>query len=285
MRLLAFHFLLAWFVIAAGCVKAEFVPTTDGATGPDDAGDIGSADSDARATSDTAGPEARPICSAPTVFGCGTLALAPCDPVCQTGDCDWCTQKCSYAYATDNRGPVPMCAATGTAKAPASCTVSFEGTARQSDDCAPGSICLAGTIGETRRYCFVLCRSAIDCPGGVACGERPLSLAGGVVDVCDPPYDPCGPDGTCCDPLADTGCGADRHCLLVTPDQGSGHSRTVCEYAYGDGRNGSSCTSARDCQTRNACVNGSCQAICDASHPCPGAGTCVPLGDEYGYCL
>jgi len=284
MRSPILHLLLALLASAAGCAKAEFVPVSDATASDGDARDARQA-SDTGDTSDTRpGPEAGPTCSAPSVLGCAPATADPCDPVCQTGGCDWCNQKCSYAYATDNRGPVPVCASAGAKTVPESCTVSFEGTPQQSDDCATGRICLPAMIGDTQRYCFFLCSSPVNCPYGVDCGPRPLSPAGGVVRVCDPPYDQCGPDGTCCDPMADTGCDANRHCLLVAPDLGSGHSRTVCEYAYGDGRNGSPCTSARDCQTRHTCVNGSCLPVCDDGHPCAGSGACAPLGAEYGYC-
>jgi hypothetical protein len=283
MKSLTPHLPLTLVLLAAGCAQAEFVPVNDGAVGPADAKDIGTA-SDASDTGDSSpGPEAPPICSAPSASGCTPAVTDPCDPVCQVGSCDWCTQKCSYAYAEDNTRPEPACASKGEKPAFATCTPSLPGTPQQFDDCSVGSICLPAFLGDSQRYCFSLCRSPVDCPGGVECGPRPLSPAGGMVDVCDPSYDTCGVDAPCCDPLADTGCGADRYCLLVSPDP-SGHSRTVCEYAYGDGRNGSACTSARDCLTGNVCVNGACMLACDSTRPCVGGTTCVSLGAEYGYC-
>ena len=265
-------------VLTAGCSKANFVPITDGADG---AGDAVVAEDAADAADSGFGPEAAIICPAPSVSGCAPNSVGRCDPVCQTGACDWCTEKCTYAYG--GGGPVPTCASKGAGTVSGACKVVSAGSSQQVDDCAPGNICLAPMIGDNLTYCFILCRSASDCPY-VQCGQRKLSAAGGFVDVCDPPYDQCGKDGNCCNPLTDSGCDANRFCLLVSPDGGSGHSRTVCEYAYGDGRNGSPCNSARDCQTRNTCVNNACMQVCDTANSCPAGGTCNSLGSEYGYC-
>jgi len=283
MRSPKLHLLLTFGVLAAGCTKAEFSAVGDSAVAPDDAGDVAAAGdtSDAGSPGDPR-PEASPICPAPDASGCGTAALSPCDPVCQTGDCDWCTQKCAYAYATDNSGPVPVCASAGDQPLYSTCTQSFPGSPQQSDECAAGGICLPAFLGDTQGICFSLCRSRIDCLGGTDCGPRPLSPAGGAVSVCDPPYDRCGVDGNCCDPLAATGCDANRYCFLVSPDP-SGDSRTVCEYTYGNGRSGFACVSARDCWPGYACVTGACLEVCDSAHLCPDGG-CVLLGAEYGYC-
>jgi hypothetical protein len=179
---------------------------------------------------------------------------------------------------------VPACRPAGAVGVLQTCTVSSAGTLVQADDCAPGSVCLPPILGDNPTFCFSLCRSPADCAYGVACAARRLSAAGGSVDVCDPPYDQCGPDGTCCDPLTGGGCGNGRVCLLVSPDLGTGHSRTVCEFAYGDGRSGAACAGARDCQIRNACVGGQCYGVCGDGAPCPSGQTCLPLGGEFGYC-
>jgi hypothetical protein len=268
-------FLATLAVLGAGCARASFDPVADAAGAPRDAAAVGD-DSPALETSLT--------CPAPSVASCVGGAADPCDPVCQTGACAWCAQKCSYSYAPGAVGTQPACASKGARTLAESCTVVSSGSPEQADDCAPGSICLAPTIGDSFAYCFSLCRSDVDCPYGVACGQRKLSAAGGLIFVCDPAYDQCGTDGKCCDPLADSGCDANRYCLLVSADLGSGHSRTVCEYSYGNGLNGAPCSSARDCLTRNTCVNNTCMPVCNPVKPCPAPATCHPLGAEYGYC-
>jgi hypothetical protein len=274
-------------MVCAACTRANFVPVGDGAADADmtDGGTDIEVTSRATEVNDTEVPDAgvdTRACPAPSVPSCVPSTTGICDPVCQTGACDWCAQKCSYVVGS--AGGVPACAGTGAGLVFQPCAVRSSGTPQQSDDCAPGGICLAPVIGDSPAYCFSLCRTSADCLGGVACGQRRLSAASGLVAVCDPAYDQCGPDGTCCDPVANLGCPANRVCLLVTPDLGSGHSRTVCEFAYGDGRDGSPCSSARDCQIRNTCVDGSCRVLCSATTTCPAGGACTPQGSEYGYC-
>lgn len=265
----------ALLVLIAACTRAQFEPKADGAS--PDVAEVG-AD-----TREVAAPPDAAVCPAPAVPGCAPVATGPCDPVCQTGVCDWCTQKCSYVYAPSSAGEAIACAPKGTGVFPQSCVLLAAGSPEQSDDCAPGSICLAPTIGAPPTYCFTLCRTSVDCPN-VECGTRKLSAVGGEVAVCDPPYDQCGPDGTCCDPLSNSGCGSNRFCLLVSPDLGTGRSRTVCEFAYGDGRDGAFCITARDCLLRNTCVDNRCRQVCSDAAPCPNGGECVARGSEFGYC-
>jgi len=269
--------LTALLLFGGACSEAQFAPVRDGAVDPPAAPDTRDAGLEAR-------PEADASCPASPVQGCEPMAAGLCDPVCQTGTCDWCSEKCSYAYGQSGTGPEPACVPAGTGTFPESCTVFAAGSREQSDDCAPGSICLTPLIGDDLSYCFSLCRVQADCPYGVACAARPLSAAGGEVLVCDPPYQQCGPDGTCCDPLGNQGCDPERICLLVSRDPGTQHSRTVCEFAYGDGRDGELCTTARDCQMRHTCVDGFCRQVCASTSPCPNGGTCVALGIEFGYC-
>ena len=274
-------------VLGAACSRAEFVAVADGAAGTgdvDEASVIYDTSDAGNARGLDTGDEAGITCTAPSVPSCPPSDAGICDPVCQTGGCNWCAQKCSYVLSPAGDGVEPTCTSMGKGVFPQICTVRAAGASQQSDDCAPGSICLAPTIGDSLTYCFDLCRSQADCPYGVGCGQRKLSAAGGLVSVCDPPYDQCGVDGTCCDPLANSGCATNRTCLLVSPDLGSGHSRTVCEFAYGDGRNGSPCVSARDCQIRNTCVNNTCQQVCNDATACPAGELCFPLGSEFGYC-
>jgi hypothetical protein len=264
-----------------GCAKATFValPDADGTTDT-----LESPPPPPDAAGGAPGPEVEPTCPAPTISFCSTESTNPCDPVCQVGNCNWCKEKCTYTYAADGSGPKPACAPTGDTSVPIGCQVTGSGSAQQADNCAPGGICLPGVLGDGFHFCFTLCRTSVDCLGSVACAPRPLSPAGGTVKVCDPPYDQCGVDGHCCDPFDETSCGANRYCFLVAYDAGSGNSRTTCEFSYGDGRNGSPCSTARDCQPRNVCVEGACLAVCDTSHSCSPGTTCYLYGSEYGYC-
>jgi len=265
--------LVALLVLTGACAQATFVPVTN------DAGDPGKTES---AGDSGPPPEVSMACTAPRLDCSGNGPTGTCDPVCQTGNCDWCNQKCTWALAGGSAQPT--CASEGQKTLFQACTVTFSGSPQQFDDCVAGSTCLAPTIGDELTYCFSLCRTQADCLSGVGCGQRKLSPAGGWVGVCDPPYDQCGVDGKCCDPLGGSGCDTDRVCLLVSPDGDSGHSRTVCEFAYGNGRDSSPCNSARDCLLENSCVNGSCKQVCNSTNPCPNNGTCTPFGSEYGYC-
>jgi len=185
----------ALLILPTSCLHAGFDATADAAGDTRDPGAIGG----------TGGVEAGPgeasvACPAPNLTCSGGSATGICDPVCQTGGCDWCNQKCSYAF--DGVTTQSICASKAQKVFPQACQVTSSGSLQQSDDCAPGSICLAPTIGDNFTYCFGLCRSKADCLYGVECGQRRLSPAGGLVGVCDPPYDQCGAGGNCCDPVA-----------------------------------------------------------------------------------
>jgi hypothetical protein len=228
-------------------------------------------------------PDAIESCPEPNLPCSGASAPGVCDPVCQRRGCNWCTEKCTYVFDGTNKQPacVPK---TGKGVFPDSCDNS-----KPFDDCAPGSICLPPAVGDTTAYCFQLCARTADCLGGPACGQRALSPAGGSVGVCDPPYDLCGIDGTCCDPLGLTPgltpCPANRVCLLVSPDLSSLNSQTVCDFGYGSTRVSQSCVSSRDCLEGLSCVNGLCQQVCNLANPdCPNGGTCTWWGNQYGYC-
>jgi hypothetical protein len=272
---------IALLVLGASCVRASFEAAADAAADAQDPGGTGGAGDAGEAGP---GAEVRMTCPAPNLACSGGITTGTCDPVCQTGNCDWCNhnQKCTYAF--DGTVAQAVCAKSGQGVFPQACQVTSSGSLQQSDDCATGSICLAPTIGDAFTYCFGLCRSKAECLYGAECGPRKLSPAGGSVSVCDPPYDQCGVDGKCCDPLAGSGCDANRFCLLVSPDLQTAHSRTVCDFAYGDGRNSSSCSLSRDCLLKNTCVNNICRQVCNDTNPCPNKGTCTPLGTEYGYC-
>jgi hypothetical protein len=292
--------LASWLAVllvsSVACVRASFdpIPVVTGGARAGGAGGSGSGGQIAGAGGG-AGAVDSGTCPATPVQGCTLTTTDPCDPVCQTGSkCNWCTQKCTYSLA----GTAAQ--ATCAAKDPSPvavfqpCGVTSSGSPSQDDNCVPGSICLQPVNGgnPSTGYCFALCHNAIQDCFGVACTQRTLSSIGGTVNVCDPPYDPCGPDGNCCDPLATTqpsGCESGRVCLLVSPDQQSGHSRTVCEFSSGNGKNGAFCASAHDCSQAYTCVNdgphNGCHRVCNTANPCPvGGGECLPWGTEYSFC-
>ena len=272
--------LLAVVSCLFACTRATFssIPGLDAGTkSPDLAGgspDLAPANADA--------------CALPVSRCVGDAAsVDPCDPVCQAGSCDWCTQKC-----TEDINGHPVCGAYDKANSQgtyAQCTVQHAGSPTQSDNCDPGNIALMPDPGSGIYYCFALCRSNMDCPGGVACAPQLLSSSGASqveVDVCDPSYDSCNPGATtpCCNPVDSTGCPIGRYCYLVAPDA-SGDSRTACEYTQGTTTRTGNCSSVYDCAKGWTCIDGGCRQACDLSASgCPNGGFCTPSGNQYGYC-
>jgi hypothetical protein len=262
---------MASLLAGASCTKAQFETIDAAPTPPADAATIRDAQS-----------QEPIVCSATPVQGCVSKWL-PCDPVCQDKTCpDWCTQKCSFAYGPDNK-PKIACVANQHGKRALfeTCSVEHSGTDQQTDDCAVGGICLPVFKGGDT-LCFKLCHDSTECIAG-ECAPRALSSVGGTVTVCDPQYAQCG-EATkpCCDPLKNTGCGTNQYCFLVSADP-STHSRTLCDYSYGDGRDNDPCSSSRDCQQLYTCVEGACKQVCTDSASCSSK-TCVARGGEYGYC-
>jgi hypothetical protein len=157
------------------------------------------------------------------------------------------------------------------------------------DNCGAGNACLAIDNGNTTHICFKLCTDATQC-GGVACAARFMSKDTWI-NVCDLQYTSCSAIGGCCDPLTPLSgkCGNGRVCYLVAPLKDSPDSRTVCEYASGDGK-GDSCGSSRDCVPGYAChflptspERGTCMQVCNMQDPkrCP---TCTAYNNQYGVC-
>ena len=258
---------LSLFVVAISglaCAQAQFSPV-----------------SSASKNDASSCPETTNLCTGPGEIPSG----APCDPVCQVGNCN-CSDKCSIA----GDGTV-ACLSKGTLKAERVCTRFSPDSPQQHDDCEPGSVCLP-ILGLRNNYCFKLCNSSLDCPGvgGVRCAERALTRTNATAMVCDPTYytcDPAAPGGGCCDPTTGGGCTDDsRVCYLVSEDPISQNSRTVCEYTSGSQTSGS-CTLASDCYDGYSCdpTDGTCRQVCDTNHACVATGTvCTLNGNQYGFC-
>jgi hypothetical protein len=225
-------------------------------------------------------PDAAGSCAAPT----GTGAL--CDPVCQTGNCQWCSDKCSVAG-----NGTTSCSSAGTGQTGDTCDIHEPDSSSQYDTCAAANICLP-IPGTLTNHCFQHCRTAQNCPGGTACTKRTLSVRNGVdVSVCDPSYSKCddAAPGACCDPVKQVGCPS-GYCYLISPTTG-GDSRTVCEYETNEtGVRGTVCSSPRDCAPGWTCnPTFQCQQVCDLKNPssnqCTYGGNCMQLaGNQYGYC-
>jgi hypothetical protein len=227
------------------------------------------------------------MCAAPTL--CGGQSGNPCDPVCQTGACDWCSQKCSFSgdgatvcSSRDNGGTRPPAG---------SCTLRNPGQPDESDDCVPGNICLYGEAGAAGGHCFALCRTSVDCPGNVACGPRPLPASGGsarTVNVCNVVPTKCDslPTSPCCDPInaTTTPCPSGSFCYLATADSQTLDSRTSCEFSTGTQAKSNACQSSRDCLQKLGCApDGFCHIVCSAEQTCS-TGPCVLEGNQFGYC-
>lgn len=217
-----------------------------------------------------------------------------CDPVCNTG-CKSCDEKCSVNTAgaeTCNAplaGPPPALFGTCTQRA-------LAGAASQTDNCAPGQVCLKLTICGTQ--CFQFCRSDADC-NGTSCTR---DLANGQLGCDVPQVD--------CDPIqgaANNGCsgGSFTSCYVSSQTE---HTVCDCQTLNSSGALGDTCTRSRDCFPGLVCVNGTgtgatCYKACrlpgdggvdetrvDAGEqPC--VGTCSPfqLSDgtsskTFGYC-
>jgi len=270
---------LALPVLMTGCVRAAFAPSMQ----------------DSSTTSlPEAGPEQPGVCLAPAPT-C-TLPTAPstgCDPDCQTGQCKWCSDKCTVSGYDGN----PQCVnVDGAGASGDGCNIFNLGRPNQSDSCARGFICMGDYANPTpNTHCFQLCQSSADC-SAVSCNKRPVAPPAAVgaspftASVCDPSYRTCSgtqlPYYPCCNPTDGTGCDVGEICYLVSQvDPQTRNNRTVCEYWSGNGNASSLCTSSTDCGLGWFCSSGHCLMACDlaAPNPCNG-GKCNSLGNQFGFC-
>ena len=160
------------------------------------------------------------------------------------------------------------------------------------DNCAPGNVCLAIANGNATHICFQLCVDSTWCVN-VACAARSFGNTTWV-KVCDLGYASCSTPTGCCDPLTPYSgkCGAGMVCYLVAPlSPLSQDSRTVCEYASGDGNAEAFCGTSRDCVPNYACFfpstspTGKCKLVCDPKDSSPTACPCTAYNNQYGLCL
>jgi hypothetical protein len=140
---------------------------------------------------------------------------------------------------------------------------SLDDPAYGADDCGPGLACSLAF-----KYCRTYCAKDTDCPRDHGCSDVGAESYG----FCE----------RACTLFAD-GCPAGQACSLVP---GKVNPVTSCVPA-GTGPQGSACATARDCAPGSTCAFGTCQPICDASHPCPDGRACVALAGlsgGVGYC-
>jgi hypothetical protein len=220
-------------------------------------------------------PETPQMCIMP-VAGCVADTSKGCDPVCQKG-CPVCTEKCSVTAMG-----VPTCNAPLQTRPRAlgeACNISALNSSAQTDDCAPGLVCLNDACNAR---CYKFCKSDNDCPMSTCSRD-----AGGGVKVCDV-------QAVTCNPIKNgmpTGCPADTQgCYLSTTVT----DRTVCDCPFQAGGTNSSCTLSRDCFPGLVCVDvlgtGSsvCRPVCSlavGASDCVGT-TCMALkgSKKYGFC-
>jgi len=262
--------------LMVGCVRAAFTP----------------------AEQDSAGlpevlPEETGVCPAPTpTCTSPNDTITPCDPVCQTGQCNWCSDKCTVSGYDGTFGCVRV---GGTGVKGDGCNIFNLGRPEQSDSCARGLICMGDYANPTpNTHCFQLCQSSADCTA-VSCNKRPVAPRATVgatlftASVCDPGYRTC--SGTqapysCCNPTDGTGCDQGEICYLVSQvDPQTKNNRTVCEYWSGIGNANDVCTSSTDCGVGWFCSSGHCLMTCDPTSPSRcNSGICNPIGNQFGFC-
>ena len=203
------------------------------------------------------GPPDRP-CLDP-IASCQQGGTGMCDPVCNMG-CGDCYRKCSV----DTNGDL-TCNALNPPDKPAVGLLKFcsqfsplGSPALQTDNCAPGQICLnASACGVPR--CYQFCRHDTDCAGNASC-----SRDGGAYQFCDVPPKVCDPlpGGTGASDCAGLG----GSCYLAPSGK-----NTLCDCQFngaGTGHPGDACTYSRDCLAGNVCVlispslGNKCEPVC-----------------------
>jgi hypothetical protein len=170
---------------------------------------------------------------------------------------------------------------TGTVAADEVCVRVSEGNGGVGrDDCAIGLFCSglglppppSQGVPPPERRCREFCDSNLDCVTSQKC----LSLDGtGPVQGLCVPF--CALFGSDCDAVA-----ANMSCSLIGNNDGA----TAFGICRGNGTvpHGGACMSNLDCQPNMNCISdGTCAALCDNTHACPGGTSCTPVsGVENG---
>jgi hypothetical protein len=160
------------------------------------------------------------------------------------------------------------------------CDQASAGVAAQTDNCAPGLVCLSDSCAAR---CYRFCKSDADCPNATC-----TKVIGAGIKVCSV-------QTTSCDPVGPSGGAAG----CPTPAQSCYLSQTSrdltfcdCPSPAGAGGPNSSCTSETDCFGGLTCVvvGGSaiCRPVCSlaaGANDCVGT-TCTAINGsmKYGFC-
>jgi hypothetical protein len=220
-------------------------------------------------------PDVAEVACFTPVKGCVPQVASGCDPMCQTG-CG-CQTKCSVSTMGVVACNAPL--SSGNRQVGDSCDISSQGMPNQTDNCAPGLVCVTVPCGNK---CFAFCRTDADCPNSTCTGN-----AGGGVKICAVQFAVCDPTGTQaqqdCPALAQ-GC----YVSSTKPD------KTICECPLSAQGPGLSCTATLECSPGLTCVdplnmgNLSCQFVCTLASSCASCptGRSKALGGStvYGYC-
>jgi hypothetical protein len=224
-----------------------------------------------------AGPDkVEATCSIKPVAGC-TPGAGTCDPLCQTG-CDGCTQKCSVNTAgalTCNVPSSPSWAMEGE-----QCEQVSAGSAMQTDECAPGLVCVDRNC---KRECAKLCRTNADCPDSTCTADYATGWK-----VCDLKATDCNPVKQ----MAPNPCPLPAQGCYLSPTV---TDRRVCDCPGLSLPEGRICKLSRDCLPGMACVDATgtgdfrCRIVCSltgATSGCTGTQNCQALNGstKYGFC-
>ena len=215
-----------------------------------------------------------------------------CDPYCQSG-CD-CGKKCSVNSAgalTCN----PPVSSGFPKKEMDSCTPLSTTPPNESDNCAPGMVCIEEGCFPR---CFQFCRNDQDCPASACTRDIPAHTG---QKVCDVPF------MDSCVPLPsgqNTGCG-NANSAMACYISSTNPTHTVCDCPFNAVGANSPCSRSRDCIKGLVCVDRglgqpTCLQVCKLSNngsDClsnPTAGAChpytgIPLGQTphptFGFCF
>jgi hypothetical protein len=216
-------------------------------------------------------------CTIKPVAGCTPATSGKCDPVCQTG-CDGCSQKCSVNTA----GALTCNAPSGASRANEgdACDQVSAGTDQQTDECAPGLVCVELNC---KRECARLCRTNADCPESTCTRDYVTGFK-----VCDLKAVDCNPVKA----LAPNPCPLNAQgCYLSSTVT----DRRVCDCPGMSLPEGRICKLSRDCLPGMACVDATgtgdyrCRIVCSLTGSvsgCTGTQTCQALNGsiKYGFC-
>lgn len=207
-----------------------------------------------------------PTCLTP-IANCPRSDAGACDPVCNVG-CAVCNQKCSVntagGFTCNELSPAGTVVGALGACQPSQ---SSSDPATQSDNCAPGSACVAHNACGAR--CYQFCRVDGDCQTGASCSID----AGAGNSFCDVPPVACDPVSGAASKLGSSGCPSAVQSCYISGDNGM----TTCDCYQGAGKGfGVPCAHSRECYGGLACTDPfghgkACYKVCRLPSPDGGA--------------